>query len=618
MSFLAELKRRNVIRVALFYIVSAWLLVQVAETVLPLFEVPDGVLRGFVILLALGFVPALVFAWVFEWTPDGIRLDSEAQQTPGGGSRSSNKLNWATLVVALVAIGFLLLDRTLLQPPSPSVVATAPAPPTVAAGSLAPTAANASIAVLPFADLSPTGDQAYFSDGIAEEILNVLVNVEGLAVASRTSSFQFKQRQNIGIPLIAGELGVRHVLEGSLRKDGESIRVTAQLIDAVSDQQLWSETWDRELTSGNLFAIQDEIATAIVDSIQANLDVEIGDASAVPQRTGNIDAYGLFLDARSKYQGRIDLTDASRQLGQAIELDSEFADAWSLLAAIQAISPQYNYALPNGESDAYAAARRSAQRALDLDANNPLAIGVFGLVEGLEINEGLARHSYSGLIEHFDQALALDPNNLSLLNWRGAALIGAAHFERAGLDFARCSELEPAYAVCRSNLAAVRIAQGRLEEGRQLLFEAAEYGALVRNGTTLVMLAAVGERRVFHFVAAGAPQLAGWHAMDDLYQSLRIPEQSHDALADRFAAFLERSGNTTGDAVNLLIPLGRYEHGPSTNALWMQPFRIYRTSPEFKQLMRDRGIVEYWRETRFPENCRPIVTTSGEDDFECD
>jgi TolB-like protein len=239
-SLFAELKRRNVFRVGLFYVVTAWLVIEVAETVLPLFEVPDGVLRGLVVLLVIGLVPALGLSWIYELTPEGIQRDAGPLAADAQSSDTGRKLNWATLAVAVVAIGFMATDRIRPAPPVVAPTATPPAQSPSAATGVAdtvdsadgPDAANAvdtaSIAVLPFADLSPTGDQAYFSDGIAEEILNALARVEGLAVASRTSAFQFKGRE-IGIPEIAKALGVRHILEGSVRKAGDSLRITTQL-----------------------------------------------------------------------------------------------------------------------------------------------------------------------------------------------------------------------------------------------------------------------------------------------------------------------------------------------------------------------------------------------------
>jgi adenylate cyclase len=315
-----ELKRRNVFRVGLFYVVTAWLVIEVAETVLPLFEVPDGVLRGLVVLLVIGLVPALGLSWIYELTPEGIKRDAGPLAAEPQSSDTGRKLNWATLAVAIIAIGFMATDR---MRPAPPVVAPTAAPTT--AVTPAPTADTdtaigsdavnsvdaASIAVLPFADLSPTGDQAYFSDGIAEEILNALTRVDGLAVASRTSAFQFKGRE-IGIPEIAEALSVRHVLEGSVRKAGDSLRITAQLIDASNDRHLWSETFDRSLTAENVFQIQDEIAVAITRAL--GVAMKLGGEQLVSSAGGtdDIDAYALYLEARTLYHQRKDLDSGGR------------------------------------------------------------------------------------------------------------------------------------------------------------------------------------------------------------------------------------------------------------------------------------------------------------------
>ena len=270
---IAELRRRNVIRVAGVYAVIGWLVAQVAtllETSLGLPSWFDGVI---VAALLLGLPIALILAWAFELTPEGMRLTASLPEAQAGAQKS-RKLDYAILSgVALVAVLF-IVERIM----PPSVIerrsaddgsgaaadeSSAHSQPEDGSGAVAtpkgpPPAA--SIAVLPFADLSAEKDQQYFSDGIAEEILNVLARIDGLKVASRTSAFQFRSAA-AGIPAIAGELGVRHVLEGSVRKAGNRVRITAQLIDASTDARLWSETFDRTLTAEDLFAIQDEIAS---------------------------------------------------------------------------------------------------------------------------------------------------------------------------------------------------------------------------------------------------------------------------------------------------------------------------------------------------------------------
>lgn len=339
-----ELQRRNVFRIALFYIVSAWVVVQVAETVLPMFDVADSALRAIVIILALGFPLAMVFAWVFELTPEGLKRDKDVEVDHETKQHTAHKLNWATLIAAVLAIGLLVADRLM---PEPSVATAEPAlanldSPADRVSAEADDAVDpASIAVLPFEDLSPNADQGYFSDGIAEEILNVLVRIDGLEVASRTSAFRFRDRDDIGIPGIARELEVRHVLEGSVRKAGDAIRVTAQLIDGDSDKHLWSDTYDRSLTAENVFAIQDEIATAIVEALRGSIALPGAEALEVGARTDSLDAYELYLEARALYNARNRMDRADELLARAVELDPDFAAAWAIRAAIHVLDDEY-------------------------------------------------------------------------------------------------------------------------------------------------------------------------------------------------------------------------------------------------------------------------------------
>jgi len=198
MSLFNELKRRNVFRVGLFYIVAAWVIVQVAETLLPVFDVPDSAIRAIVLVLALGFPSAVVFAWVFELTPEGLKLDKNAQADPAAKQQTSHKLNWATLLAAVLAIGLLVADRLLPEAATTNEFADSPVADRAKPDAVNDTTEVASIAVLPFADLSPERNQEYFSDGLAEEILNLLASVRDLSVASRTSAFSFK---GSGLPI---------------------------------------------------------------------------------------------------------------------------------------------------------------------------------------------------------------------------------------------------------------------------------------------------------------------------------------------------------------------------------------------------------------------------------
>ena len=292
MSFLAELRRRNVIRMAGWYVVGAWLIVQVASIVFPAFELPAWTLRGLILLLALGFVPAMVFAWVFELTRDGLKREREVDGSQGVATPAARKLD-VVVIVLLLGVGAMMLWQ---MRSAPGPVTSAP-PAATAATTSPPGAADAqvvtdkSIAVLPFADFSAGGDQGWFADGLAEEILNALARTPDLLVSARTSSFRYKGSE-LAIPQIAQELGVAHVLEGSVRSTPQRIRVTAQLIRAADGFHLWSQTYDRDLA--DMIEIQEDLARQIAVAMQTSMDpLALSDMAAVGTRS--VEAYQAYV-----------------------------------------------------------------------------------------------------------------------------------------------------------------------------------------------------------------------------------------------------------------------------------------------------------------------------------
>ncbi len=284
MSFVDELKRRNVVRVGLAYGIAGWVLLQVADLVLENIEAPSWVIQALMLFVLLGFIASLVIAWAYEITPEGIKKESEIDRSQSIAGHTGKKLDRIIIGFLVLAVAVLLLERSM----SPSEKVAGPIGEEEEKGSepfsqeatvqttgqgdekRALTPFLPSIAVLPFADMSPEQDQGYFSDGISEELLNLLVRVDGLKVASRTSSFTYKG-SNQNLAEIASELKVDHVLEGSVRKADNRIRITAQLIDARTDRHLWSESFDRDLV--DIFAIQDEIANAIVTALSTELGI---------------------------------------------------------------------------------------------------------------------------------------------------------------------------------------------------------------------------------------------------------------------------------------------------------------------------------------------------------
>jgi len=261
-SFFSELKRRNVFRVGIAYAVTAWILLQVADLVLENLSAPPIVMKVFMLALAIGFPVALIFAWAFELTPEGIKLEKDVDRSKSITHVTAQRMNRNIIIALAIAVVLLLVDKFTPD------IDTGAEPATARVESAAAPAPQAeeeekSIAVLPFVDMSPNGDQGYFADGISEEILNVLVKTHTLKVAGRTSSFQFRGRSE-DLRTIGEQLGVENILEGSIRKANNRVRITAQLVKASDGFHLWSETYDRDLT--DIFAIQDEIARAITDA----------------------------------------------------------------------------------------------------------------------------------------------------------------------------------------------------------------------------------------------------------------------------------------------------------------------------------------------------------------
>ena len=316
------------------YLVGAWLVVQVVDTVFPAFGLPAWALRGVILLLAIGFLPALMFAWIFELTPQGISLESEPGPDGSAAPRTARRMNLSIAVVLLLGLAWFGVARHFDAPPGAvgSVEAASQAlPPGVADG-------EKSIAVLPFVDMSQAGDQAYFSDGLSEELLNQLAQVPQLKVIARTSSFSFKDR-HVDIATIAKALGVAHVLEGSVRKSGNRLRVTAQLIRTSDSTHLWSQTYDRTLAG--VFELQDEISGEIVSALKVELlpHQQVGNT----QRTSDTEAYEAYLRGMeaNRGAGEADNRRAVAAFEQAVALDPGYANAFAALALAYNVSGDY-------------------------------------------------------------------------------------------------------------------------------------------------------------------------------------------------------------------------------------------------------------------------------------
>lgn len=392
MSLFGELKRRNVFRMAGLYLVGAWLVVQVATTVLPLFGAPGWVARSLVVVLAIGFLPALLFAWVFELTPDGLKRDAEVPAAESVARQTGQRMQRGLIVLLVLALGFFVVDRFVL---APKRAAEAP----VAADAQA---VARSIAVLPFVNMSADQEQEYFSDGMTEELLNALAKVPGLEVTARTSVFSLKGKQK-DVREIGKLLGVAYVLEGSVRKAGDEVRITAQLIRADNGFHLWSQTYDRKLE--HVFDLQAELAGAIAEALKLPLGMG-GDAALVSERSTDSRAYGLYLQARAAYRARGAGVKQSIELyRQALERDPKFAPAWAGLASSLAVLPWY---VPTEDRklapDFMREAEAAGKRALELSPDLPQGHIALGTVYNFQWQWRLAE-------QRLRRALELAPND---------------------------------------------------------------------------------------------------------------------------------------------------------------------------------------------------------------
>ena len=445
MRFFTELKRRNVFRVAVVYAATAFVVMQAAELMLPRLGVPDWSLTLILVLVLLGFPIALVLAWALELTPEGIRrsqpLPADEPAPPLLGKRT------ALLTGGLLILGIGLGAGWLLQP-------AVEAPPSAAESGTTALERERSIAVLPFADLSAAGDQQYFADGLAEEILNLLAGIRELRVTGRTSSFSFRGK-DVPIPEIGQTLGVAHVLDGSVRMAGQRLRVTAQLIEAGTGFQLWSETYERPIQ--DIFVIQDEIAGAIARALEVSL---VGKAA-----TTDLEVYDLYLQARALiYQRRADsLRQAREQIDKALRLDPEFAPALAASAELWLLLARgfttYGDIPP---AQAYAEAEALLARALVLDPELADAHAAMGL---LASGTGDAERARAHLL----RALAINPSHANANNWLASWYSDRGEW-RAALEVRRhLAELDPLFAVNLANLATALVDSSRLQEAVEVI-----------------------------------------------------------------------------------------------------------------------------------------------------
>jgi len=589
MNFIAELKRRNVIRMAGLYLVGAWLITQVSSTVLPMFDAPAWLPRSIVILLAIGFVPALVFAWIFELTPQGLKRDAEVKPEESIAPQTARRMDRMIIAVLICALVYFAFDKFVLAPRREVAdVAVASA-----AASAAASATKKSIAVLPFVNMSGDAGNDYFSDGITEEILNALAQIPDLKVAARTSAFAFKGKDQ-DLRKVGEILDVASVLEGSVQRAGDDVRITAQLIDTHTGFHLWSEKYDRKLA--NIFAVEDEISKSIADKLQLQLG---GAHTGVGGNTSNPQAHELYLRGLSLLAARgTGLRDAAAAFGKAVELDPDYAQAWGALAETEQLLPAYT-----GEDiePARARAEVAAQRALGIDPDTASALVAMANVHVL-------RSEWAQAEKAFRRALSLAPGDAEAVNQYAQFLNNIGQLEPALQQIDRARQLDPLSTIIgvvrttilmglrRDAQAAVQIETslaGNPEFYPGCMVAAMLYVGLQRNVEAEAQLRAVArhldvdpEAKVVLVRGIADPASRG-AALNSLDRAPANADIRGDQLI--YSAFLAMLGERKR-AIDELESYSARRSAAAGGMLWTRPFDPLRSDPRFQAVMKKMDL----------------------------
>jgi TolB-like protein/tetratricopeptide (TPR) repeat protein len=581
-TLLSELKRRRVFHVAAVYAAVAWVIVEVADVTFPRLQLPDWAPTLVVAMALLGFPIALVLAWAFDLTPEGVRRTPPAELEGGGESLHPYRRTRTVLGVGVLVVAVGVGAYFVLRPGDASREGD---------GTIR------SIAVLPFADMSETGDQTYFSDGIAEEVLDALAKLEGLRVVARTSSFQFRGG-GVDVRAVGDSLGVETVLEGSVRKSGDRLRITAQLVNAGDGYHIWSETYDRQLT--DVFAVQEEIAGSIVSS----LEVRLGDRGAgrlVRRHTEDSEAYDLYLRGRYAWnqRGTEGLTRAAAYFRQAIARDSGYAAAWAGLADAIVLLPIF---ADTPAARTSAAARTAAERALALDSTLAEAHASLGQVL---VSQG----DREGAEREYRRAIELNPSYATARHWYALRLRSSGRNEEALQQINRARELDPFSPV-------IRVVSGLIQldvHDYDRAIEDFRYGALEIGPPELRWMGTAGIGVAYAALGRYA------EAVEEVERGLELNPDHPDLLAllgyiharagdaSKARELLEESkerGASPIDIGLIYVALGEpdsafawlgRQRGSFRGAIFFNPrydFRYapIRSDPRFEQLLEARGV----------------------------
>jgi TolB-like protein/Tfp pilus assembly protein PilF len=595
-NFFGELKRRNVYKVAVAYAVVAWLLLQAASIFFPAFDAPPWVMKVFIIFIIFGFPLALILSWAFEITPEGIKLESEIEPGKSIKRRTGRKIVAITIALAVVAAGLFVYqmvgrDRWARRSDQTGESGRPPA----SAGSLP--APNKSIAVLPFENLSRDPDNAYFCEGVQDEILTRLAKVADLKVISRTSTQHFKSTPD-NLSRIAKQLGVTHVLEGSVQKASDQVRVNVQLINALTDAHLWADTYDRKLT--DIFAVETEIAKTIAETLQARLTGS-EKIAITTKPTENPEAHELYLKGRFFWNRRTaeNLAKAADYFQQAIEKDPKYALAYAGLADCHVLLPAYP-GLGNTPRDELPKALDAARKAVELD--DTLAEAHTSLARALASDLQLAAAT-----TEFKRAIELNPNYATAHQWFGECLQSQGQLEEALAELKRAQELDPLSLVISSlygfALDSVGKSNSAIAQLRKTIEIDPNFGnahgllgiVLEHNGQLKEAIAEYEKNNSLHEDAISLAQLAGAYFLVGRTAEAQHVWDKLKALSDRqyvpaYSMAVAQSSFGNKDEAIRLLDKSYEDHAPfdSQDLGWiLVDHRLdwLRDDPRFKKLV---------------------------------
>ena len=612
MSFFNELKRRNVFRVGVAYMIGSWLLAQIAELLLDTFKAPDWTMQFIVVLLLIGFPIAIFFAWAFEMTPEGIKRESEVDRSQSIRRETGQKLNRGIIVILVIALAYFVWESRFADKTQPGSDHFSQRPsnqtndgneksalPPVEA---TPTSTEAtkptqkSVAVLPFVNMSSDPEQEYFSDGITEEIINALVKIPGLSVPARTSVFGFKGHQG-DVRNIGGQLGVAHILEGSIRSQGNQVRITAQLIKVDDGFHLWSKTFDRKLD--NIFVVQEEIATAIAAVLTGELGFGV---TTVPNQTRNMEAYDIYLRGRALLRKRSKLS--VEVLEKATRADPGFAPGLAALAISYQVEGMDDLAM------------QTAQRALQIDPDN---------VDALDAMASALRSKlrWTEAESFFDRALAIDPQSSELLEDYAEFLTYVGRTEEALNVTTRGYALDPHLLPLAMAHMEALLSNGKLEEALVL----ADKLASENSGAPWLAELQLAVQLAQDVVVIDAELLGKMKISKDMRNNFTAilanphDERATEKLKSRFSVEniedIQVSANSWFLTRILLAYAAESDHVLDIDAaitkltsygamdwVWTPTFKGARENPRFEKYLEAARLIDYWDATQWPVWCQ--------------